>query len=442
MSDNRLNRVCLLIASLSLLPTSSLSADDWPQWRGIGRDGVWHETGIVEKFDKPELKPKWKASIGTGYCGPTVADGRVYVMDRVVEDQEKGLKQFERVHCFDQKTGRQLWSHKYERDYKIDYVAGPRASVTLDEGRAYALGAMGDFFCFDAKSGRIIWQKDLNSEYKIRMPIWGIAASPLIEGDLVILQIGGEGEACLVAFDKKTGKEVWKSLDDTASYSAPVIFQRGKNRILVAYTANHVLGADPRTGKIHWQFPFPPKKVIIGIATPLLEGDYLYFTNFFDGSLMLKLSKDGLSAEELWRRGGKNEQETDALHCIISTPWLNGDYIYGVDSYGELRCLDSKTGDRIWESDKAVKHDRWATIHFVWNDKQKKMWMFNEQGDLIIAELTPKGYHEISRTHILTPTRDQLPSRKGGVCWSHPAFANKCVFARSDEELACFDLSE
>lgn len=425
--------VTLLTTGIACAPRAA----DWPQWRGADRDGIWRQTGLVEKFDKPKLEPKWSVPIAGGYCGPTVADGRVYVMDRLVDP-----KQTERVFCFDAKSGEKIWSHDYECIYKVDYDAGPRASVTIDNGRAYAIGSMGHFHCFDAKTGRIIWQKDLNAEYKIRMPIWGIASAPLIESNLVIVQIGGEGEACLVAFDKSTGKEAWRTLDDTASYSAPVIFERGGNRILVNYSASWVIGADPKTGKIHWQIPFKAKRVVIGIATPILEGDRLFFTNFFDGSLMLKLAKDGRSAEELWRRGGKDEQNTDALHSIISTPWMQGDYIYGVDSYGELRCLDAKTGDRIWESDKAVPHDRWATIHFVWNEPQQKMWMFNDKGDLIIATLSPKGYEEISRTHILKPTRDQLPSRKGGVCWSHPAFAGKCVFVRSDKELVCVDVGQ
>lgn len=424
-------------ASIAVALTSGVRADDWPQWRGLTRDGIWRETGVVEKFAKSKTEPKWSVPIFGGYTGPTVAEGRVYVMDRLVDPA-----QVERVHCFDMRNGEKIWSFEYDAVYKVDYDAGPRANVTIADGRAYSIGAMGHFHCFDAKTGKVLWKKDLNAEYRIRMPVWGISGAPLIDDNRVIVQIGGEGESCLVAFDKESGAELWRSLDDTASYSAPVIFEREGNRILVCYTASYVLGADPKTGKLHWKIPFPAKRVVIGIATPVLEGDYLFFTNFFDGSLMLKLSKDGKNATELWRRGGKDEQHTDALHAIISTPWLEGDYIYGVDSYGELRCLDAKTGDRIWESDKAVRHERWSTIHFVWNEPQQRMWMFNEEGDLIIARLSPKGYEEISRTHILKPTRDQLPSRRGGVCWSHPAFANRSVFARSDKELVCVDLAK
>jgi outer membrane protein assembly factor BamB len=141
--------------------------------------------------------------------------------------------------------------------------------------------------------------------------------------------------------------------------------------------------------------------------------------------------------EKVWERRGQNERSTDALHSIISTPIILGEHIYGVDSYGELRCLDAKTGERVWESDKAVPRARWATIHFVKNGD--RVWMFNERGELIISRLSPQGYEEISRAHLIKPTMGQLPER-GGVCWSHPAFAGGHVFARNDEELVCASL--
>lgn len=420
----------------ALLCGSSVSvADDWPQWRGPGRDGVWHESGIVNKFAKPQLDIVWRAKIGSGYCGPTVANGRVYVTDRLIEP-----KQVERVHCFDAKTGRSIWSHTYDCAYKdIGYDAGPRASVTVHDGLAYALGAMGNFFCFDAETGKINWQKDLKTEYKIRMPIWGLACAPLIEKGLVILQIGGEGTYDLVALDRKSGKEVWHALDDPASYSAPIVIDQAGRRVLVCYTGAAVVGVSPVDGKEFWRVPFPPTRMVIGISTPVHLGDYIFVSNFFDGSVLVRLGKEQPTAELVWKRAGESEQKTDALHSINSTPYLKGKYIYGVDSYGELRCLDLLTGDRVWESDKAVPHDRWATIHFV--EHNDDIWMFNDKGELIISRLSPKGFEEISRTQLIKPTRDQLPSRRGGVCWSHPAFADRHVFARNDEELVCADLS-
>jgi outer membrane protein assembly factor BamB len=408
------------------------AADDWPQWRGANRDGVWRETGLVQKFEKPQLDAKWRVPIGAGYCGPTVAGGRVFLMDRVA-DQD-----LERVLCFEAETGKPAWTHTYTAPYGgIGYQAGPRASVTVHEGRAYALGAIGNFTCLDAATGRVVWSRDLNKEYQIRMPVWGISAAPLIEGDLVITQIGGEGEACLLALDRKTGQERWKALPDQAAYSPPIIVQQADRRVMIAWTGDRVVGMDPQTGKLHWDAPFPSRQVVIAIATPVVEKNEVFLTSFYQGSLMLRLKQDSLGVEKVWERRGQNERSTDALHSIISTPIRLGDYIYGVDSYGELRCLDAKTGDRVWESQAAVPRARWSTIHFVQNGD--RVWMFNERGELIIARLSPRGYEEISRAKLIDPTLEQLRER-GGVCWTHPAFANQHVFVRNDKELVCASL--
>jgi hypothetical protein len=152
------------------------------------------------------------------------------------------------------------------------------------------------------------------------------------------------------------------------------------------------------------------------------------------------LDEDQLGASRVWKREGKNEKDTDALHCCISTPVILDDFIYGVDSYGELRCLDLLTGDRLWEDLTAVNKDRWGNIHFVLNGDLS--YMFNEHGELIIASLSDKGFHEISRTKLIEPTKEQLSRSGVGVTWAHPAFAYKHVFVRSDSELVCADLSE
>ncbi len=420
------------------LLAADVQADDWPQWRGPGRDGVWKETGIIDRFDQPQAKIVWRAKVGGGYSGPTVAKGRVYVMDRLEKPTE-----VERVLCFDAKTGKKLWTHSYDcpyqsSDYKVSYPSGPRASVSIDDGRAYAVGTLGHMYCLDGETGSVLWSHDLNAEYKIRMPIWAISASPVVEGDLVIVQIGGSDNACLVAFDKKSGKERWRALNDRTSYAAPIMIDQASHRVLVAYTGDNVVGLNPKTGEVYWKYPFPPKKrTVIGIATPVLHKDMLFMTSFYDGSLLLRLRQDTLTVEKVWKRVGPDEKNTDALHSIISTPYLSGDYIYGVDSYGELRCLDLKTGDRVWESLAAVPKARWATIHFVENGDN--VWMFNERGELIISKLSPKGFEEISRAKLIAPTIDQL-RRRGGVCWSHPAFANRHVFARNGKELVCANL--
>ncbi len=436
-NQNGMRQFCIAFIATFFMQ-ALVSGDDWPQWRGSNRDGIWAETGLVKKFSKPEIKKKWRVAIGSGYSGPTVAAGRVFVMDRLTEPD-----QFERVLCFHEETGKPLWKHQYPCEYRnVGYVAGPRASVTVDENLCFSIGTMGHLKCFDVDTGKLTWEVDCDSEYRIskdrRMPIWGIAASPLVYKDLVIVHLGTEGSS-LVAFHKKTGKEIWRSLDDRAQYSSPILCRQGEQDVCVIWTGDNVVGINPVDGKPFWKIPFRPRNMPIGIATPIVENGRLFVTSFYDGSLMIRLDNEKPVATEIWRRSGRNERKTEALHSIISTPVFKGEHIYGVDSYGEFRCILAKNGDRVWQDDSAVPNARWSTIHFVENGQQT--WMFTERGELIIGELSPDGFKEVSRSKLLDPTTQQLRQRKG-VCWSHPAYANRCVFARNDKELVAASLAE
>ncbi len=409
-------------------------AEDWPQWRGPQANGMWTEQGIVTSFAQPQLPIKWRMPIGPGYNGPTVADGRVYVMDR-----QQDPEQTERVLCFNANNGESLWLHEYPCEYqRVGYDAGPRACVRIDQGRTYSLGSMGHLFCLDAIQGEVLWQHDLNQEYQIKMPIWGISASPLIVDDIVMVHIGGSPDACVVAFDKVTGQERWSVLSDRGQYSTPVLVQQAGQAVVIVWTGDAVHGLNPKTGESFWTVPFPPKNMPIGVATPVVSGYHVFLTSFYDGSMLLRLKEDTVGVEKIWHRVGASERKTDALQSIISTPIIIDDYVYGVDSYGELRCLDLASGDRVWEDLTATPKARWSTLHMVQNADH--VWMFNERGELLITKLSPQGLEEISRSHLIDPTQEQL-SQRGGVCWSFPAFANRCVFARNDKEIVCADLS-
>ncbi len=424
------------LAVLVFLGSAATSrAEDWPQWRGPNRDGVWNETGLLDEFRTDTLTWKWSVPLGTGYCGPTVAAGRVFVMDRQLEPSE-----VERILCFEEQTGKQLWVQPYPCLYDgVSYTAGPRASVTVDEGRAYALGTMGHLHCLDVSSGAVNWKRDLNRDYRIRMPTWGISAAPLVYSDLVIMHLGGRDGACVVALDKLTGTERWRALDDRASYSSPIVIQQGEVSVFVVWNGDAMVGLSPTSGEVYWRIPFPPSKMPIGVPTPILDNGRLFVSSFYDGSLMAQLSDSPVSARKLWAAMGRSERNTQALHCMISTPLMRDGYIYGVDSYGELRCLAAETGQRIWEDQTATPRARWSNIHMV--TQADRVWMFNERGELVIARLSPEGFQEISRAKLIEPTTAQLDQR-GGVCWSHPAFANRHVFARNDKELVCASLAK
>ena len=427
MAGKILFGIMLIIFEMNFI--NQAGAQEWPDWRGINRDGRWKEDGIVTKFKSPIIPLKWSIPVGAGYSGPTVSGGKVYLTDKTEQPEE-----LERVLCIDAENGRIIWIYSYPTRYQISYPDGPRASVVISDKKAYSLGTMGHLHCFDAQTGKVIWKHDLNREYNIKMPIWGIAATPLIFENKIILQIGGSDGASVLALDKETGKEIWRSLDDDICYSAPIMINQAGKPVLVVWTAENLNGMDPETGKVYWQVQFPVK-MGMAISTPVLYKDYLFVSCFYSGSLLVKLDQKTATASKIWLRVGESEMKTDALQCVINTPVIKDDFIYGVDSYGEMRCLKLSNGDRIWEDLTAVKKDRWAIIHFI--DHGEQTWMFNEHGELLITELSPKGLKIISRARLIEPTTGQL-NRKGiGVTWSHPAFANHHVFARNDKQLVC-----
>ena len=429
----RRTRLLLATSIAVLIPAAVARTDDWPQWRGPGRDGRWGETGLVEKFPDKQIKVLWRAPVGPGYSGPTVADGRVYVTDR----HDDGATS-ERVHCFDAKTGKRLWTYAYRCPYRVSYPLGPRAAVTVSDGRAYALGTMGHFHCLDAKTGDVLWKKNLASAYRTRRILWGMAAAPLVYRNLVILQIGGAGPACIVALDRKTGAPKWRAFDDGASYSAPVIITQGGADVLLCWTKNYLVGMTPTTGKVHWKVRFDlVPKWSMNITTPILDRNHIFVSSCYDGAMVVKIDPDQPKAQKLWQRRGVAYGKTDALHCVNSTPVMFGGHVYGFDSRGQFRCIKVDSGDRVWEDLTVTpKGHKWGNAHMVQNGD--RVWMFTEQGEVIIAKLSPAGLEQISRATLIEPTH-KMSGRK--VCWAHPAFAYRHIFARNDRELVCGDLA-
>ncbi len=432
---------------------SVVRADDWPQWLGPQRDGVWRESGIVEKFPQGGPKVRWRTPVGGGYAGPAVANGRVYVTDRqLARGTEKPNDQFrrsrtpgsERVLCLNEADGRVLWTHEYECEYRISYPAGPRTTPVVSGGKVYTLGAMGHLFCLDAASGKVIWSKDFEKDYGQQSPLWGWSAHPLLDGDKLFCVVGGQGST-VVAFHKDTGKELWKALSSKEpGYCPPMLFEAGGKRQLIVWHPESANSLDPDTGKVYWSQPFPGEgqavRAGLTIPTPRRAGDLLFFTSFYNGPIMLKLASDQPSASVVWRGKSDSEQRTDGLHAIMCTPIIKEGHIYGVCSYGQLRCLRADTGERLWESLKFTTADgrptRWANAFIIENGGRS--FLFNEKGDLIIARLSPKGPEEIDRAHLLEPTG----TAGRDVLWSHPAFANRCMYARNDKEILCVSLAK
>ncbi len=352
------------LVSLSVFAVAALAltarADDWPQWQGPQRDGVWRETGILAKFPAAGPKVRWRAEIGGGFSGPAVAGGRVFVMDRQGEMLAKGkeappkagLKGKERIVCLDADSGAARWTHEYDCDYRILYTSGPRTTPVVQQGKVYAVGAMGDVLCLDAAKGTVHWHKRLTELCQTKPPLWGYAAHPLVDGDRLICLAGGEGSA-VVALDKDTGKELWRALTvKEVGYAPPMIFEAGGKRQLIVWHTEAISGLDPATGDVYWSVKFPdgePQRPGITVATPRKEGDLLFVSSPHHGSLTLKLAADRPAAEVLYKGKSSDLSRPDGLHALMPSPMLQDGHIYGVCAFGELRCLKADTGQRLWE---------------------------------------------------------------------------------------------
>ena len=418
------------------LATPTLRAEDWPQWRGVDRDGVWTETGIVERLPSGGLHVTWRVPIRGGFAGPAVAGGRVFVLDYEETPGSRTMDGRERLLALDEETGAVLWSQSWPATYRNilwKYANGPRVPPTVDGKRVYVFGAAGMLSCLDTETGEIVWRVDTAVEYDMTVPAYGVSHAPLVEGDLLIAVVGGEPDAKIVGFDKATGEERWRALEMTSEtgYSSPIVIDAGGVRQLIFWHASALVSLNPETGETYWeQETSNPGGLSIG--TPVRSGRYLLI-QFRTGSMMMALNSDRPRARILW-----NERDRRGLLSMMSTPIIIGDHLYGVGSNGELRGLDATTGERLWESNALTPPGPFGTANVVRNGDRH--FVTNDAGELVVARFAPKGYEEIDRTPLLEPTLNTRGGATGRleyrmVLWAHPAFANGHVVARNDREI-------
>lgn len=439
--------VGLVLCSLVAGPAR---ADDWPQWMGPQRDGVWRETDLLEKFGTNELKPLWRVPVNAGYVGPAVVGQRLFLLDRAAgkpPERAKGERSLptvpgnERVLCLDAQTGAKIWEHAYDVPYRISYPAGPRATPVVAEGRVYALGAMGHLKALDARDGRVIWERELLKDFTDEPPVWGYAAHPLLDGERLICMVGGSNSA-VVAFHKDTGKELWRALSTKEiGYAPPTIYTVNGRRELIIWHPDGVAGLTPETGKVFWTHPYPvdgkPQRPEVTIAMPRLTGTRLFLSSFYQGSMLLDVA--GPEPKVVWNRRSKRRSEfDDGLHTTMCTPVIRDGHIYGLCGFGEFRCLDLATGGRKWESFAAGEGKKALFGQAFLVEQGDRCWMWNDQGELILARLSPKGLDIISRAKLL----DTVEHTRGrDILWCPPAFANRSIYVHNGRELIAVSLA-
>lgn len=432
------------LAALAVLVAAPVAvADDWPHWMGPKRDNVWYETGIVEKFPAGGPKKVWTFPVAGGYAGPAVAGGKVVVTDYVTNDKvEEGNWDFkeqtgiERVWCVDAKTGKPVWKHEYPVKYKISYPAGPRCTPIFDADKVYTLGAMGDLICFTAADGKIVWQKQLKDEYQAKVAVWGYAAHPLIDGDHLITIGGGEGSH-IVALNKATGKEVWKSQsppEDGFGYVPPSIIEAGGVRQLITVTPRAIRALDPATGKRLWTQEYGATSGSV-IMIPVRYQDYLYFGGYEKKNILLKLAKDKPDATTEWR-----DKKGHGVAAVNVQPFLQDGVVYGFDDSGIMYAVELPSGKRLWESTDVVGGPAKGSETAFIVKNGDRFFFFTEKGDLVIGTLSKDGYKEVDRAKGVIATTDPAFGRK--VVWCMPAFADKKMFVRNGKELICVDLAK
>jgi outer membrane protein assembly factor BamB len=435
--------VVVTVMVAGLFAPRTTRGDDWPQWMGPQRDDVWRETGIIDRFPQGGPKVLWRYKIHGGYSGPAVANGLVYVMDYQTDGDVAArsnprrpagaLKGKERVLCLDVKKGTKVWEHVCDCPYTVSYPAGPRCTPTVADGKVYALGTEGNLFCLDAKQGDVLWSKDFKKDYGAKTPMWGFCGHPLVLGQKLICIVGGKGSLA-VAFDRQTGKELWKSLDaEEPGYSAPVLIEAGGKKQVVIWSAETINGLDPNTGKPYWSVDLKPS-FGMSIMVPRQAGTLLFAGGIVGQCACLELAGDRPAAKVLWR--GKRDT---GVYPVNMTPFIEAGTIYAVDQPGQLRAVDLKSGKRLWETFKPVRGEQVNAGTAFLTRNGDRFFVFNELGELIIARLSRTGYEEIDRWKMLAPAGTTFGR---SVVWSHPAFADKCVFARNDREIVCASLAK
>ena len=425
------------------------SGEDWPLFLGPLGTSVSTEKGVVSPWPAAGPRIVWEKEIGIGYAMPVVSRGRLFLFDRV--------RNRCRLRCWNAETAESLWVFEYPTNYKdqYNYNGGPRCSPVVDGPRVYAFGPEGMLHCVRASDGKLVWKIDTKEEFGVVQNFFGVGSTPVVEGDLLLVQVGGSPKGSdpdqfmnlkgngtgLVAFDKYTGKIKYKTTDELASYSSPVVTTIGKRRWCLLFARGGLVGMNPATGKVDFHYPWRANMLeSVNASNPVVVGSRVLITECYQlGSALLDV-KPGAAAE-VWTDRGKGRGKS--MMCHWMTPIHVDGYVYGSSgrhtNEADLRCIDLATGKVQWREPGTTRSSLLLVDgHFI---------CLTENGDLRLLKVNPKKYEEISRVTL-------KPLGKGGKpepdaqpllehpCWAAPILAHGLLYVRGKDRLVCLELIE
>ena len=393
-----------------------VGAQDWPQFLGPNRNGSTSDAKLAAQWPKEGPPVAWQRKVGQGFAGPVVSGGKLVLFHRI-DDREV-------VECLDASSGRELWKKEYPTHYVDDFHfdPGPRGTPAIAGGRIYTFGAEGMLSCWLLADGAKPWSVDTKKEFGARKGFFGPACSPLVEGNAVILNIGGREAAGIVAFDRETGKVLWKTSGDEASYASPVVAGIGGRRVVFVLTREALEALNPADGKSIAHYPWrPAMHASVSGATPLVMGDLVFLTASYDTGGTLLRWKGG-ALEKVW-------SGEEGISAHYATPVHREGMLYGFDGRADpgfqpppsLRCVELQSGKVRW-SEEGLKA---GTVTLAGN----QLLVLTGAGELIRAPATPDGFKSSGRVQIL-----------GVEARAHPALADGLFYARSKDKLVCVDL--
>jgi outer membrane protein assembly factor BamB len=396
-----------LLTAFLALPIAAPAAD-WPQYRGPRLDGTSSETGLARQWPADGPETLWRHDLGDGYSGMAVVDGRLYTM--------YGSGGDEMLVCLDAATGREIWRLRTDDNRADGQGGGPRATPTVHGSTVYAVGAQGKLYAVEAVSGEKVWWTDLVQAFGAGVPTWGVAASPIVVGELLLLDVGGRSGYSIVAFDSTTGTVVWHAESDKAGYSTPLPVTVDGIRQALFFTATQLVSVSPADGRTFWRQPWETSYDVNAAMPVFLPPDRVFISSSYDrGALVLTMRRDGdgVAISEAWR-------SRDMKNHFNSSVYLDG-HLYGFDD-GTLKCLDAATGEERWAQRGFAKGSLLAA--------DGHLLVLSERGVLALVEATPSAYVERARAQVLD-----------GKTWTMPTLSDGVLYVRDQQEIKALKIA-